>query len=355
MGNRAYKLSELADMVGGALSGDGETSITGVAGVKEAEKGEITFVVNSKYESFLKTTKASAVIGPREIQCPLPSIHLEDPYLAFLKVVTIFAENPLQRYPRIVHETAIIAPTAKLGRDLAVGPYTLIEAGSRIGNRSTILFGCYIGQDVKIGKQCVIYPNVTIREGVEIGDRVILHPGAVIGSDGFGFVKEGEKHRKIPHIGGVVLEDDVEIGSNTTIDRATTGVTRVCRGTKVDNLVQIAHNVFVGKNCVLAGQSGISGSTEIGDNVVIAGQAGLVGHITVGDNVIIGAQAGVTKSMPPDVTVSGYPAREHSQAKKVYGFTARLPDLYKKVQELEKKVRQLEAEKVDDQTTENDR
>ncbi len=336
---------ELAEIVGGSVNGDGSTRITGVAGIKEAAAGQITFLASTKYREFLNTTRASAVIGTYDIECSVPSIQLENPYLAFLKVVSMFADSVDKRYPRGLHPTAIVAAEAELGENLCIGPYCHIEAGVTIGRNCTVLRGSYIGANTVIGEGCLVYPSVTIREECEVGERVIIHPGAVIGSDGFGFARDGQAHRKIPHIGKVVIEDDVEIGANTTIDRATTGVTRVGRGTKIDNLVQIAHNVTIGKNCIIAAQVGISGSTELGDGVVIAGQAGLAGHIKMGDGVIIAGGAGVTKSIPAGTTISGYPARDHAQARKLYGFTTRLPELHKKIQELSRKVARLEKGK----------
>jgi UDP-3-O-[3-hydroxymyristoyl] glucosamine N-acyltransferase len=224
----------------------------------------------------------------------------------------------------------------------------------KLGAGTKILFGCYIGSGVTTGEDCLFYPNVTVRERCEIGARVIIHPGAVIGADGFGYIPDGDRHIKVPQVGRVVLEDDVEIGANTTVDRATTDVTRVCAGTKIDNLVQIAHNCIIGENSILAGQVGVSGSVKTGKNVVAAGQSGLVGHIEIGDRVIMGAQAGVTKSIPAGMTVSGYPAREHGLAKKIYAYTARLPELYDRVKELEQRLAELDETK-DDEKSKNDR
>ena len=355
MSSLSYSLRELAEMVGGIVNGDDSTRITGVAGIREAASGEITFLASTRYRQYLDTTRASAVIGPREIECAMPSIQLEDPYLGFLKVVSAFAEGTKTTYDRGLHPTAIVAEDAVLGENLCLGPYCQLEPGVKVGSNSTLLRGVYVGAGAVIGRDCLVYPGVVIRDGCEIGDEVIIHPGAVIGSDGFGFAKDGEKHRKIPHIGKVVVGDQVEIGSNTTIDRATTGVTRIGHGTKIDNLVQIAHNVIIGQNCVIAAQVGISGSTELGDGVVIAGQAGLAGHIKMGDGVVIAGGAGVTKSIPAGTTVSGYPAREHAQARKLYGFTTRLPELYKKIQELARKVAQLEKGSGHDPAAEDDR
>lgn len=337
-----YRLDELARIVGGEVVGDSGVAISGVAGIKEAEEGQITFLANPKYENFLETTRASAVIAEGNGNFPGPVIKVENPYLAFLKVVTLFSEGPLDKYPRGIHPTAIIAESAVLGRDISIGAYAVIGERVRIADRVTLLPLTCVNDDVAIGEESLLYPQVTIRERCEIGARVIIHSGAVIGSDGFGYAKDGSTHHKIPQIGIVRIEDDVEIGANTTIDRATTGVTLIERGSKIDNLVQIAHNVVVGENSVLAAQVGVSGSTELGKNVVLAGQAGLVGHIKIGEGAKVGAQGGVTKSIPPDTNVSGYPAREHAFARKIYAATTRLPDLLRDFRDLQNRVEALE-------------
>jgi UDP-3-O-[3-hydroxymyristoyl] glucosamine N-acyltransferase len=352
---RCFTLKELAGIVGGEVEGDESVEIHGVAGIREARDGDITFVANPRYESFLATTSASAVIASPAVASLKPAIRIDDPYFAYLKVLNLFAEDVEVHYPRGVHETAVIDATASLDDDVAVGPFCQIGPGVHIGAGTTILCGTFVGQDTRIGSQCLVYANVTIRERCTIGDRVIIQPGAVIGSDGFGFAKNGSTHHKIPQIGRVVLEDDVEIGANSCVDRATTGETRVRRGTKVDNLVQIAHNVVIGENCVIAAQAGISGSTELGRGVVLAGQAGLVGHITLGDGAVVGAQGGVTKSVPADTTVSGYPAREHSRARKLWAHTARLPELFKRVRELEAEIESLRKGARVDSSAEDDR
>jgi UDP-3-O-[3-hydroxymyristoyl] glucosamine N-acyltransferase len=342
LAQRSYKLRELASLVGGELEGDGEVEIRGVAGIREASPGEITFVANPRYEEFLSSTRASAIIGGPGVSAGRPLIRSENPYFAFLQVLNLFAGDTVGRYARGVHPASLVDPRARVGRDVAVGPFCQVSRGAVIGDRTTILCGTFVGEDVEIGADCLIYPGVTIREGTRLGDRVILQPGAVIGSDGFGYAKDGSTHHKVPQIGRVVIEDDVEIGANSCVDRATTGETRIRRGTKIDNLVQIAHNVVVGPDCVIAAQAGISGSTVVGGGVVIAGQAGLVGHIEIGDRAMIGAQGGVTKSVPPDTVVSGYPAREHSLARRIWAHTAMLPALFKRVKELEERVRELE-------------
>jgi UDP-3-O-[3-hydroxymyristoyl] glucosamine N-acyltransferase len=338
----SYALEELARLVGGEIVGERDIEITGVAGIKEAREGEITFLANPKYESYLATTKASAVIAARDGGSAKPVIRVANPYLAFLKVISLFTGNPMEKMQQGIHPTAIIAPSASLGPDSSVGAYSFIGEHVTIGARTTILPLVCICNDVRIGDDCLVYPHVTVRDRCEIGHRVILHAGAVIGSDGFGYAKNGDVNIKIPQIGIVRIEDDVEIGSNTTIDRATIDVTLIKRGVKIDNLVQIAHNVVVGEHSMLAAQVGVSGSTELGRNVFLAGQAGLVGHIQIGDNAMVGAQGGVTKSIPPDTKVSGYPAREHSLARKIYALIARLPELFREVKGLARRVDALE-------------
>ena len=350
----SYALEELARLVGGEVIGAPDIVITGVAGIKEAREGEITFLANSKYESYLATTRASAVIADRDGGSPKPIIKVSNPYLAFLKVMSLFSADSSGRRQRGIHPTAIIEPSAAIGTDVSIGACCYIGEHAVLGARTTVLPLVCICDDAKIGEDCFIYPHVTVREQCEIGNRVILHAGVVIGSDGFGYAKDGELNRKIPQIGIVRIEDDVEIGANAAIDRATTDVTLIKRGVKIDNLVQIAHNVVVGENSILAAQVGVSGSTQLGRNVVLAGQAGLVGHIQIGDNAMVGAQGGVTKSIPANTKVSGYPAREHGLARKIYALIARLPELFREVGRLSKRVEALEKGKNVDPPAEDD-
>jgi UDP-3-O-[3-hydroxymyristoyl] glucosamine N-acyltransferase len=338
----AYALKELARLVDGVVVGDGNIEITGVAGIKEAQGGDITFLANSKYESYLATTRASAVIAESEKDSPKPIIKVSNPYLAFLKVMSLFSEGRSQTLQKGIHPTAIVAKGATIDDEASVGAYCFVGEGAAIGARTTLLPLVCILDGAKIGDDCLIYPHVTVRERCLIGNRVILHSGVVIGSDGFGYAKDGGMNRKIPQIGIVQIEDDVEIGANAAIDRATTDVTLIKRGAKIDNLVQIAHNVVVGEDSILAAQVGVSGSTQLGRNVVLAGQAGLVGHIHIGDNAMVGAQGGVTKSIPANTRVSGYPAREHGSARKIYALIARLPELFKDLRQLAKRVDMLE-------------
>jgi len=335
-------LSDVARLVDGEMVGGANPVITGVAGIREALPGDLTFLAARRYQAFLRTTKASAVLVGHHDSVERPAVRVENPALAFMKVLRHFSEDVRLTFPRTVHPTAVIDPSAQLGRDVSVGAYVVIEGGVVIGDRSVILPGTCILRHSRLGSDCLVYPNVVIREYTEIGDRVILHAGVVLGSDGFGFLTEGTTHLKVPQIGRVVLEDDVEVGANACIDRATAGVTRVRRGTKIDNLVQIAHNVEIGEDSLVCAQVGISGSTLVGSRVKLAGQAGLVGHIKIGDDAVVGAQGGVTKSIPPTACWSGYPARDHQQAMRQNAALGRLPEALDELRALARRVAELE-------------
>ncbi|MEK6727957.1 MAG: UDP-3-O-(3-hydroxymyristoyl)glucosamine N-acyltransferase [Candidatus Omnitrophota bacterium] len=336
-------LKEIADFIEGEVVGDGSTVITGVAGIKEAAEGDITFLANPKYSSLIDTTRASAIITSRDAgRVPKPTIRTENPSLAFAKIISLAAPNEA-KHPKGVHPSALIGKNVSLGKGAAIGPYVVIEDDVAIGDKSIIYSGCFIGHHTKIGNDTLVYPNVSIRERVIIGSRVIIHSGTVIGSDGFGFVTINGLHHKIPQIGIVEIGDEVEIGANVTIDRARFDKTVIGRGTKIDNLVQIAHNVVIGENSIIVAQAGISGSTIIGNNVTLAGQAGIVGHITIGDGAVVAAQGGVTKSVPPNTIVSGYPARQHDKARRINACVQNLPKLYEQVKELKNKIQELEG------------
>jgi UDP-3-O-[3-hydroxymyristoyl] glucosamine N-acyltransferase len=336
-------LKQIAEFLNGELVGDGDVVVTGICGIKEAREGDITFLANPRYLPLLETTGASAVITSREIEsASKPIIRTDNPSLAFAKVVSLAAPAEI-RHPKGIHPSAVIAKGVSLGKDVAIGACAVVEEGSSIGDRTVIYPGAYIGYGAKIGCDTLIYPNVSIREETVVGDRVIIHSGTVIGSDGFGFATIDGVHHKIPQLGIVVIEDDVEIGANAAIDRARFEKTVIGKGTKIDNLVQIAHNVVIGKHSIIVSQAGISGSTVIGNGVTLAGQAGLVGHITVGDGAIVAAQAGVTKSIPPNTMVSGYPAKPHDVAKRVNACVQNLPKFYRIVDELKAKVKELES------------
>jgi UDP-3-O-[3-hydroxymyristoyl] glucosamine N-acyltransferase len=333
-------VQEIADWVGGKVEGDPSLWISGVAPLEAATPGQLSFLAFRKYQKLLDRTGASALLVGKE--CPTSSktlIRVENPLYAFLQVVERFFP-PVRRQPKPgVHPTALVDPQARLGEGVSVGPFVVIEPRVRIGDRTTVMAGCYVGEGACIGSDALLHANVTVGHECLLGDRVVVHSGAVIGSDGFGFVKEKGAYHKIPHLGSVVIEDDVEIGANCTIDRATFGETRIGKGVKLDNLIHVAHNVVIGEHTVIAAQTGISGSTEIGRRVTIGGQVGFVGHIQIGDESTFGAQAGVTKSIPPRTVVSGYPAKPHHQARREEAALRQLPELIKRVRALEKKLK----------------
>jgi len=337
-------LGEIAEKVGARVVGNAEVEITGVAGIREARPGQITFLANPKYEAFLAETGASAVVLHESTPTPaLPALLTPDPYLTFLEILRLF-DRALPEGPEPgIHPTAVVAPSARLGADVALGPWVVVSEQAVIGDRCRIMAGCYLGPAVTLGEDCLIYPRVVVRKECSLGRRVVIHAGAVIGDDGFGFAPDGEGYRKIPQLGRVEIEDDVDIGANTTIDRATTGVTRVGRGSRIDNLVMIAHNVEIGENTIICAQVGISGSTRVGRHVTLAGQVGVSGHVSIGDGVRVGAQGGVTKSVSAGEVVSGYPAQSHIRAQRELAALRALPEALKRIRELERKVRELEG------------
>ena len=335
-------LKQIADLVGGRIADNPEAVVSGVAKIEEARSDQLTFLANPKYARHLELSKAAAVLVPSKMESgPGPArIVVDDPYLAFLKVVVYFnPQDPLIE-PGI-HPTAVVGNGTELDESVSLGAHVVIGRNCRIGKGSVILPGSVIGDGVKIGEDCLIHARCSVREKVIIGNRVILQDAAVIGSDGFGFAPVNGAYQKIPQVGTVVLEDDVEIGANTTIDRATLGETRICKGAKIDNLVQVAHHCEIGENTVIAAQAGLSGSTMIGKSVRIGGQAGFAGHMKVGDGAAIGAQAGVVKSVPDGVMVSGYPARPHREELKKEAAIHRLPQILTEFKEIKKQIQQL--------------
>jgi len=339
-------LKEIAAIVDGEIVGNGDIVVTGVCGIKEAKEGDITFVANSRYLSLMNETRASAIITSKDVKkAPKPIIRTEDPSIAFAKMVSLMAPNEVKK-PKGIHPTAVIGEKVKIGRNVAIQAYAVIEDNVEIKDNTILCAGVFVGHHTKIGKDCMVYPYVIIRERVSIGNRVIIHSGTVIGSDGFGFSTVKGVHHRIPQIGSVIIEDDVEIGANVTIDRARFDKTLIKKGTKIDNLVQIAHNVVIGEHSIIVAQSGISGSTTVGNNVTLAGQAGIIGHVSIGDNVIIAARAGVTKSIPSNACVSGFPAKPHSIAKRINACVQNLPDLHKRIKALEEEIKRLKSNKA---------
>lgn len=335
------RLKELAQWVDGTVVGNGETEISGVGAIEDARAGEITFIADPRHLPKLGETKASAVIVSREVtQADRPLLCVTNPHLAFAKILTLFFEKPYR--PKGIDSNAWISPTAKLGKDLTLYPFVYVGDRCLIGDRVTLYPGVYVGEDAAVGEDSILYPNVSVYPGALVGKRVVLHSGVVIGSDGFGYVKEGKKNVKIPQVGTVEIEDDVELGANTTVDRATLGKTIIRRGTKIDNLVQVAHNVVIGEDSILCAQAGISGSTKIGSNVTLAGQVGVVDHVEIGDNVIVGAQAGVTHNLPGNQGYVGSPALPHREFLRSNAVFPKLPEMRKRFVDMEKRLKKIE-------------
>ena len=335
-----YTVDEIAAVVNGEVVGDGGAVIRGVNGIKEAGPDDVTFVANPKYKAVLKETRAGAVVvAPKTEATGLTLIKAANPYAAFARIVVMFA--PPAEAPEGISELAYIHEKARIGEGVAVGPFVTVWEDAVVGDRTTLGAGTYVGSASAVGADCLIYPNVTIRERVTIGDRCIIHSGTVLGSDGFGFATDAKVHHKIPQIGVVVIEDDVEIGANCTIDRATMGETRIGRGSKLDNLIHIAHNVKIGEGTLIAAQTGIAGSTVLGEYCVLGGQVGIVPHIEIGDGAVLAAQSGVTKSIRDGETVFGRPARPLKEVKKREGRVALLEKYFIRVKELEEEVAEL--------------
>ena len=334
MGNK-FLLSVLAAEIGARLQG-ADAEVSGIAGVEEAGPGQVTFLSNPKYADRARETRASAIIAREAIAgAGCAFLLTPDPYLAFARAVEKF--HPPVRLAAGVSERASIHPTAVIGREVHIGPFAVVAEGAVVGDRVTLYPGAYVGKGVVVGEDTVLHPRVTLYEGVRVGKRALLHAGCVIGSDGFGFAPTPEGYRKIPQVGTVEIGDDVEIGANTTIDRAALGVTRVGTGTKLDNLIQVGHNVEIGRDTVIAAQVGISGSARVGSRVMIGGQSGLAGHLEVGDGVMLGAKTGVAVSLSAKESRawSGVPAMPHRTWLKMATLLPRLPELFRRVARLE--------------------
>jgi UDP-3-O-[3-hydroxymyristoyl] glucosamine N-acyltransferase len=336
------KLGDLAGAIGCQLDGDGDIDVARVATLEQAGPGALTFLANPKYASQLKSSGASAaIVPPGVVEAPCAMLRTPSPYLAFGRAIRLL--HPELRPPAGVHPLACVAPDAVVGDEVTVGPFAVIASGVRIGARSVIHAHVTIGTGSSLGEDCLVHAHVSIRECVVIGARCILQDGAVIGSDGFGFAPRGDgTHEKIPQVAGVVLEDDVEIGAQTTVDRPAVGETRIKSGTKIDNLVQVAHGVTIGRNTLIAAQVGIAGSATIGDEVMLGGQVGINGHVTIGDRVKASAKTGLTSNIPADSFVTGYPHMKNLEWRKAQALIKRLPELRKQVLELERRLAELE-------------
>jgi len=337
------KLQQLADLVDGELKGDAGLDIFKVAPIDQAQQGDITFVANPKYLTKLNDCQASAVIVAPGIDAPgMDLIICKNPYLAFAKILTFLQVS--KQSVKGVMPGAWIADSAMVDKTATIYPGCVVGEGVSVGAGSTLYPGVVIYDDVTIGQECLLHAQSIVREGCRIGDRVILQPAVVIGSDGFGFAPDGDGYYKIPQVGIVVLEDDVEIGANSCVDRAALGETRIRRGTKLDNLVQIGHNVSVGEDCILVSQSGIAGSTTIGNHCTFGGQAAVAGHLKVGDNVMIGGRGGATGNVDSNQILSGLPLMPHKQWLRATMTLPKLPEMRKDMQKMKKRLEELEAQ-----------
>ena len=336
------KLSELAARLECTVEGDGDIDIKRLAAIEDAGPGELTFFANPKYADALKRTLASAVIAaPAVSGIPCAVLRTPEPYVTFARALGLFANT--SRPPAGIHRLALVEPGAVVAADASIGPFAVVSDGARIGARTILYPHVSVGRDAEIGADCVIHAHVSIRERVRLGDRVVLQDGVVIGADGYGFARRRDgTHEKIPQVGGVVIEDDVEIGANTTVDRPAVGETRIGAGSKIDNLVQIAHGVQVGRNVLLAAQVGVAGSSVIEDQVTLAGQVGVAGHLTIGKGTIATAQTGIPNSVDPGSFISGYPAIPNRDWLKSSAVFRKLPELRRLLADLERRIAELE-------------
>jgi UDP-3-O-[3-hydroxymyristoyl] glucosamine N-acyltransferase len=346
-----FTAAQISLIINGKIEGNADAVVTSFGKIEEAKQNQLTFLANPKYEEYLYSTNASIVIlnDNYELKEPITPtlIRVPDAYTAFAQLLSKYQEMATQQLKGI-QQPSYIPSTVNLGKDVFIGAFSYIGENVKVGNNTKIFPNTYIGDNVQIGDNCVIHPGVKIYFGCIIRNNVIIHAGTVIGSDGFGFAPQADgSFKKVPQIGNVVIEDNVEVGANTSIDRATMGSTVIKAGAKLDNLIQIAHNVEVGNNTVIAAQAGVSGSTKIGDNVMIGGQAGLVGHIQIADGSKINAQSGVSKSLKnQNSTVTGSPAADYTSALRSQAVFRNLPEMEKRLQQLEELVKQLMSEKV---------
>jgi UDP-3-O-[3-hydroxymyristoyl] glucosamine N-acyltransferase len=333
-------LAELATLLKGELKGPADLVIEGIAPIDRATPRDITFITQKRYARLAPLSQAAAfIVGAEQADLKRPLIVVPHPYLAYAQAAVLFAP-PRRRWPGI-SPLAYLGREVELGQEVSIAPLVFIGDRVRLGDRVTIMAGCVIGDEVEIGADSWLYPKVTILERCRLGRQVTINSGTVIGSDGFGYVPQPEGHFKIPQLGTVVIEDQVEIGANCAIDRGALGETRVGRGTKIDNLVHLAHNVTVGEHSFLVAQVGVSGSTKLGNRVALGGQVGLVGHIELGDGVQVGAKSGVHHSLPAGQTVSGYPARPQQEWVRIMGHLPKLPEIYQRLKQLEQRLTKL--------------
>ena len=341
------KLGDLAKLISGELVGNANLIIEGVAPIAEARPKEISFAEDAKVlAKYRNHTQAAALIVSKEAkEVGRPHIKVANPRLAFAQVLKEFAWAPDVK-PGI-DPSAVVDETAQLGKDVIIGPQVIVGSEAKIGKGTVLMGGVYIGSGTVLGENCLVYPHVCIRERVQVGNGVIVHVGAVIGEDGFGFVSLPSGHVKVPHIGTVIIKDEVEIGANSAIERGTCGATIIGRGTKIGNLVQIGHNVRIGENCLVVAMTGIAGSAIVGNRVVLAGQSGVAGHLTVGDDCVVAARGLVAGDLAPGSFVSGFPARSHRENMRILAAERRLPELLKRVKQLEQQLESLIQDEID--------
>jgi UDP-3-O-[3-hydroxymyristoyl] glucosamine N-acyltransferase len=346
MARAGFTLGELAEVLQLRLEGDPARVVVGVAPLESAGPDQISFLTDPRYHDAARASRAGAFLAPTGTKdLPAPTLQCATPQQALIDLMRLF--HPPVPAPPGVDRTAVVADDARIDPSASIGPLCVVESRAVLGPGVRLHALVHIGAGVEVGEGTVIYPHASLRDGVRIGRRVIIHPGAVLGADGFGFTYDGSAHRKIPQVGGVLIEDDVEIGANTTIDRATFGDTIIRRGTKIDNLVQIGHNVEIGEHSLLVSQVGVSGSSRLGKGVVLAGQVGVADHVTLGDGVIAAAQSGIPSDVAAGEKVFGTPARPVIQAKRIMVAETKLPELLRQVRALEKRLDELAA-RLDD-------
>jgi UDP-3-O-[3-hydroxymyristoyl] glucosamine N-acyltransferase len=337
-----YTLGQLAEVLDAKLDGDATRVVTGVAPLDAASATDISFLTDPRYEDAARASRAGAFVAPIGTRgLPGPVLACRSPQRALIELLTLFFPPPAPAPG--VDAAAVVADGAAVDPSASIGPLAIVEPGARIAARVRVHALAYVGRDVEIGEDSVIHPHVVLREGVRLGRRVIVHAGAVLGADGFGYAPDGGRYRKIPQVGGVVIEDDVEIGANATVDRATLGATVIRRGTKIDNLVQVAHNVEIGEDCILAAQTGIAGSSRLGRGALLGGQVGVGDHVTVGDGAMLAAQAGVVQDVPPGAKLAGTWGRPLMQARRIWVAQAELPAMVTRLRKLEQRLAELEA------------